>query len=66
METKIEGLRICRVCRWVVNSIHRNTLMCVRAIPDYIPQEQIFEFRKALVKKHWDLDCEKFHHRQMQ
>ncbi len=64
MEKEIERMRICRVCRWVVNSTHWNTLICVRAIPDYIPHNQIFEFRKALVKKHWDLDCVKFHPRQ--
>ncbi len=61
METKIEKLRICRVCHWLSENITDDILSCTRAIPVHIPNKQFFNYRKALVKKHWNLDCEKFH-----
>ncbi len=61
MEEEIKWIRICSFCRWASNALVPNMLVCARAIPTHIPNKQIFAFRKALVKRHWDLDCEKFH-----
>ncbi len=60
MEKEIQRIRVCRVCRWLTNSTHWNTLICSRAVPNYVPIRQIFTYKKALVTRYWDSDCEKF------
>ncbi len=59
---KTSALRVCRVCYW--NSTIQATNYCTAKIPKHIGQVQILRFRRELIRKYSNLNCDKFLHRQ--
>ena len=55
--------KTCEWCYCLSEITHNGMIVCLRNIPNHIPNSQQFKFRNALVKKHRSIDCDKFLHK---